>query len=113
MIRPALSRRRHQMRRLTIVVFCIFVALVSYAEARRRAVGGNGGVTETLPQPAGASLTGLTAAQSASFNGGRGRVVRQWNKGNGPGPGFHQRACSDRPKAPIAGATAPRTAEDT
>ncbi|HEV7427023.1 MAG TPA: di-heme oxidoredictase family protein [Thermoanaerobaculia bacterium] len=91
------------MRRFSIVVFCIFVALVSYAQARRRAVGGNAGVTETVPQPAGASLTGLTPAQNASFNGGRGQFVRVWNNGNGLGPVFNERACSDCHNAPGTG----------
>src|SRR4051794_22068163 len=97
------------MRRLSIVVFCIFVALVSYAQARRRAVGGSGGVTQTVPQPAGASLTGLTPAQSASFNGGRGQFVRVWNNGNGLGPVFNERACSDCHNAPASGGGSTRT----
>src|SRR3954454_14219316 len=91
------------MRRFSIAVFCIFVALVSYAQARRRAVDGNAGVTQTVPQPAGASLTGLTAAQNASFNGGRGQFVRNWNNGNGLGPVFNERACSDYHNAPSTG----------
>jgi CxxC motif-containing protein (DUF1111 family) len=83
------------MRRFTTVVFCIFVALVSYAQVRRRAVDGNAGVTQTVPQPAGASLTGLTAAQSASFNAGRGQFVRDWDNRDGLGPVFNERSCSD------------------
>lgn len=83
------------MRRLSVVVFCIAVALVSYAQSRRRAVDGNAGVTQTVPQPAGASLTGLTAAQSNSFNAGRGQFVRDWDNRDGLGPVFNERACSD------------------
>jgi CxxC motif-containing protein (DUF1111 family) len=91
------------MKRFSVIVFCIFVALVSYAQARRRAVDGNAGVTQTVPQPAGASLTGLTAAQSNSFNAGRGQFVRDWNNGNGLGPVFNERSCSDCHNAPSAG----------
>ncbi|HEX3577075.1 MAG TPA: di-heme oxidoredictase family protein [Thermoanaerobaculia bacterium] len=83
------------MKRFTIVVFCISIALVSYAQARRRAVDGSAGVTQTVPQPAGASLTGLTAAQSASFNAGRGQFVRDWDNRDGLGPVFNERSCVD------------------
>src|SRR3954447_23035119 len=95
--------KEHHMKRFSIAVFCIFVALVSYAQARRRAVDGNAGVTQTVAQPAGASLTGLTAAQSASFNAGRGQFVRDWNNGNGLGPVFNERSCSDCHNAPSTG----------
>jgi CxxC motif-containing protein (DUF1111 family) len=91
------------MKRFSIVVFCISIALVSFAQARRRAVDGNAGVTQTVTQPAGASLTGLTQAQSASFNAGRGQFVRDWNNGNGLGPVFNERSCSDCHNAPLAG----------
>src|SRR3954454_20173229 len=95
--------KEHHMKRFSIAVFCIFVALVSYAQARRRAVDGNAGITQTAPQPAGASLTGLTAGQSASYNAGRGQFVRNWNNGNGLGPVFNERACSDCHNAPSTG----------
>jgi CxxC motif-containing protein (DUF1111 family) len=91
------------MKRFSIVVFCISIALVSFAQARRRAVDGNAGVTQTVTQPAGASLTGLTQTQSASFNAGRGQFVRDWNNGNGLGPVFNERSCSDCHNAPLAG----------
>src|SRR4051794_30487144 len=103
MIRCAFSRRSHHMKRFSIAVFCIFVALVSYAQARRRAVDGNAGVRQTVPQPAGASFTGLTPAQSQSFNAGRGQFVRNWNNGKGLGPVFNERACSDCHNAPSTG----------
>src|SRR4051795_6762566 len=101
--------KEHHMKRFSIAVFCIFVAVVSYAQARRRAVDGNAGVTQTVPQPAGAWLTGLTAAQSASFNGGRGQFVRDWNNGNGLGPVFNERSCSDCHNAPSTGGGSART----
>ncbi|MGA8807588.1 MAG: di-heme oxidoredictase family protein [Thermoanaerobaculia bacterium] len=91
------------MRRFAVVVFCVFVALVSYAQARRRAVDGSAGVTQSVPQPAGASLTGLTAAQTSSFAIGRGQFLRDWNNGNGLGPVFNERACSDCHNAGAAG----------
>src|SRR3954451_7783049 len=91
------------MKRFSIVVFCISIALVSYAQVRRRAVDGTTGETQTVAQPAGAPLTGLTPAQSASFNGGRGQFVRVWNNGNGLGPVFNERACSDCHNAPLVG----------
>jgi CxxC motif-containing protein (DUF1111 family) len=91
------------MKRFSIVVFCISVALVSYAQSRRRAVDGNVGVTQTVAQPAGASLTGLTPAQSASFNAGRGQFVRNWDNRDGLGPVFNERACSDCHNAPGTG----------
>jgi CxxC motif-containing protein (DUF1111 family) len=97
------------MKRFSILVFCVFVALVSYAQARRRAVDGNAGVTQTVPQPAGASLTGLTAAQSASFNAGRGQFVRDWNNGNGLGPVFNERSCSDCHNGQATGGGSART----
>ena len=91
------------MKRFSIVVFCIFVAVVSYAQARRRAVDGSAGTPPTVPQPAGASLTGLTAAQSNSFNAGRGQFVRDWNNGNGLGPVFNERSCAACHSVPAIG----------
>ena len=57
------------MKRFTIVVLYISIALVSDAQVRRRAVDGNSGVTQTVAQPAGASFAGLTASQISSSPG--------------------------------------------
>jgi len=91
------------MKRFSIVVLSISIALVSYAQVRRRAVDGNTGSTQTVAQPAGNSFAGLTPAQSNSFNAGRGQFVRVWNNGNGLGPVFNERACSDCHNGPAAG----------
>lgn len=91
------------MKRFSIVVLSISIALVSYAQVRRRAVDGNAGVTQTVTQPAGAPFAGITAAQSNSFNAGRGQFVRNWDNRDGLGPVFNERACSDCHNAPSAG----------
>lgn len=91
------------MKRFSIAVFCISIALVSYAQVRRRAVDVNAGSTPTVAQPAGASFAGLTASQSSSFNAGRGQFVRAWDNRDGLGPVFNERACSDCHNAPALG----------
>jgi CxxC motif-containing protein (DUF1111 family) len=91
------------MRRFSIVVLCISIALVSYAQVRRRAVDGNAGVTQTVPQFPGTSFAGLTAAQTSSFNAGRGQFFRVWNNLDGLGPVFNERACTDCHNGPAAG----------
>ncbi|MBV8544347.1 MAG: hypothetical protein JO093_06010 [Acidobacteria bacterium] len=91
------------MRRFTIVVFCISIALVSYAQVRRHAVDGNAGITQTVPQFPGSLLAGLTPAQTSSFNAGRVQFLRAWNNIDGLGPVFNERACTDCHNAPAAG----------
>ena len=91
------------MRRFSIVVFFISIAFVSYAQVRRRAVDGSTGTTQTVPQPAGASFAGLTAAQSNSFNAGRGQFLRDWDNRDGLGPVFNERSCTACHNAPAAG----------
>jgi CxxC motif-containing protein (DUF1111 family) len=91
------------MKRFSVVVFCISIALVSHAQGRRRAVDGNTGITQTVPQFPGTPFAGLTAAQTTSFNAGRGQFLRVWNNIDGLGPVFNERACTDCHNAPAAG----------
>ena len=91
------------MKRFTIVAFFISIALVSYAQVRRRAVDGNAGVTQTVAQFPGTSFAGLTAAQTSSFNAGRVQFSRVWNNVDGLGPVFNERACTDCHNGPGAG----------
>lgn len=97
------------MKRFIIVVSCISIALVSYAQARRHAVDGNAGITQTVPQFPGTPFAGLTTAQSNSFSAGRGEFVRNWNNGNGLGPVFNERSCSDCHNGPAPGGGSART----
>src|SRR4051812_15393206 len=95
------------MRRFAILILCVSVSFVSYAQSRRRAVGV--GATESVPQPAGASLTGLTAAQSTAFNTGRGTFNRAATNADGLGPVFNERSCRDCHDAPVIGGGSGRT----
>jgi CxxC motif-containing protein (DUF1111 family) len=91
------------MRRFSIVVLCASIALVSYAQVRRRAVDGSMGVTQTVAQPPGVPFTGLTDPVSGSFTAGRGEFVRVWVNRDGLGPVFNEHSCSDCHNAPAVG----------
>ncbi|MEA2337347.1 MAG: hypothetical protein QOE82_1354 [Thermoanaerobaculia bacterium] len=89
------------MRRLAIVVLCLSLSFAAAAQqARRRAVGGP---AESLPQQPGASLAGLTAAQVASFNSGRGSFNRDATPATGLGPVFNDRSCNVCHNVPAIG----------
>jgi len=91
------------MKRFSIAVLFISIALVSYAQVRRHAVDGNAGITQTVPQFPGTSFAALTAAQTNSFNVGRAQFFRVWNNQDGLGPVFNERACTDCHNAPAPG----------
>jgi CxxC motif-containing protein (DUF1111 family) len=90
------------MRRFAIVVLCVSVSFASNAQQTRRRATGTG-ATQTVAQPAGASLTGLTASQIASFNAGRGTFNRDATNATGLGPVFNERSCRDCHSAPAIG----------
>jgi CxxC motif-containing protein (DUF1111 family) len=53
--------------------------------------------------PAGAPLNGLTAAEQAAFNSGRGKFGENQTVASGLGPVFNERSCTDCHNAPVAG----------
>ncbi|MEA2163151.1 MAG: hypothetical protein QOK37_1278 [Thermoanaerobaculia bacterium] len=99
------------MRRFVILVWCVsvsFVSVASYAQqARHRAIGGVG--VQSVPQPPGAPLAGLTAAQLAMFNTGRGTFNNRANNATGLGPVFNENSCVECHSAPVSGGGSART----
>jgi len=90
------------MRRITTVVLCISLSIIAYAQSRRRAIVA--APVPSVPPPAtGASLAGLTNAQIASFNNGRGTFTRDETTATGLGPVFNEASCSDCHNAAAVG----------
>src|ERR1051326_1196815 len=94
------------MRRPFTVALFIALSFLFTAQARRHATAPP---AETTPQNPGASLTGLTAAQSDAFNFGRGAFLRIANVAQGLGPVFNEASCRDCHNAPNAGGGSNRT----
>ena len=94
------------MRHLGIAILCLSLSLAAHAQqSRRRIVGG----PTPSAQPAGAALSGLTAAQIAAFNSGRGSFVRDVTVAGGLGPVFNENSCGECHSAPAAGGGSART----
>jgi CxxC motif-containing protein (DUF1111 family) len=96
------------MRRFVIGALCVCLSFVAVAQQTRRRATGTG-ATQTLTQPAGAPLAGLTAAEIASFNTGRGTFNRDANNATGLGPVFNERSCTECHSAPVIGGGSART----
>jgi len=96
------------MRRIAVLLSCVLVTFMAVGQqARRRAVG-PGPATPPVPPPvvapaAGASVAGLTAAQIASFNAGRGVFNRDETAATGLGPVFNQESCGECHAVPAIG----------
>ena len=97
------------MRRVAVVVLCASLSFVAHAHAQARRRASGDGVTQSVAQPAGASLVGLTAAQIASFNAGRGAFNRDATNATGLGPVFNERSCTECHNAPVIGGGSART----
>jgi CxxC motif-containing protein (DUF1111 family) len=90
------------MRRLLIVIAILALPSLAPAQVRRRAVGPSG-LPESVPQPAGAPLAGLTADELAAFNAGRGTFNRDATPATGLGPVFNDDSCRACHSAPASG----------
>lgn len=103
------------MRRMVVFLLCLSLASVAGAQQGRGPGrgrgGGGGGVTPPANNggAAGDALTGLTAAQLASFNAGRAAFARDENVNSGLGPVFNQRSCSECHNAAAVGGAGNRT----
>src|SRR5436305_4032140 len=88
-----------RMRNLTIVCLCLLFSALAEAQQRR-------------PQPtpqAGEPLTGLSAAQRAAFDDGRGDFTEIETVTEGLGPVFNERSCAACHVAPAPGGGSRRT----
>src|ERR1043165_4673848 len=81
------------MRKLTIVFLCLLFSALAEAQQRR---------PQASPQ-AGDPLPGLTAAQRADFNDGRGDFTEIETVAEGLGPVFNERSCAACHAAPVPG----------
>ncbi|HEV8435810.1 MAG TPA: di-heme oxidoredictase family protein [Thermoanaerobaculia bacterium] len=96
------------MRRLAILGFSVALSLVLLGQARQRAVRGPT-TTETVPQNAGAPLSGLSAVELNAFNTGRGVFGRPFNAASGLGPVFNDDSCGACHNGAAPGGGSPRT----
>jgi len=94
------------MRSSIIAFLCIATAFIANGQTRRHATAPP---AETVPQTPGASLVGLTAAQSNAFNFGRGAFLRNTTVAQGLGPVFNEASCRDCHNAPNVGGGSNRT----
>jgi CxxC motif-containing protein (DUF1111 family) len=92
------------MRRFLVILAFIVIPSVIHAQARRRVVSPFGPpLPETVPQVAGAPLAGLTAAEQAAFDAGRGAFNRDATPATGLGPVFNDDSCRACHSGPAPG----------
>lgn len=92
------------MRRFLIIVLAVVIPFVAFGQARRRAAApAASGAPETIAQPAGAPLTGLSQSEFADFNAGRGAFNRDATVPTGLGPVFNDTSCLVCHGAPAPG----------
>jgi CxxC motif-containing protein (DUF1111 family) len=99
-----MDSKGENMRRFAIVLSCfLFASTVLAQQTRRRAVGIRPPAPVVPPPAAGAPLAGLSTAQTAAFNAGRGTFNRDETAATGLGPVFNQDSCGECHSVPAIG----------